>query len=103
MAKDLPEPEIAPSEHTLQSLRALIAKVERRPPPKLARPVAEEQTVQTSLPFEVADVDAALQGGLEYDVLQEVLPARTEWDDGLTTAFCVGLLTRAQVCRRRVW
>ena len=101
MAKDLPEPEIAPSEHTLQSLRALIAKVERRPSPKLARPVAEEQTLQTSLPFEVADVDATLQGGLEYDVLQEVLPARTEWDDGLTTAFCVGLLTRRQQEERR--
>ena len=91
----------APPEHTLQSLRALIAKAERRPPPKLVRPVVEAQAAQTGLPFEVADVDAALHGGLEYDVLQEVLPARTEWDDGLTTAFCVGLLTRRQQEARR--
>ncbi len=83
-------------DHTLESLRALIAQVERRPAPKLSRPVAEQQDHQRALPFEVADIDAALQGGMEYDVLQEVLPARTEWDDGLTTAFSASLLARRQ-------
>ena len=81
--------------HTLDSLRALIARVERRPAPKLARPVAEQAAARPPLlPFEIGDVDAALQGGLAYDCLQEVLPARTEWDDGLTTAFCASLLIR---------
>ncbi|MAH87447.1 MAG: hypothetical protein CMF26_02415 [Kiloniella sp.] len=81
--------------HTLDSLRALIAQAEQRPAPKLARPVAEQVTARSLLlPFEVGDVDAALQGGLAYDCLQEVLPARTEWDDGLTTAFCASLLIR---------
>ncbi len=89
-------------DHTLDSLRALIAQVERRPAPKLSRPVAEQQEYQRALPFEVADIDAALQGGMEYDVLQEVLPARTEWDDGLTTAFSASLLTRRQQEDQRV-
>lgn len=81
--------------HTLDSLRALIARVEQRPAPKLARPVAEQAAARPPLlPFEIGDVDAALQGGLAYDCLQEVLPARTEWDDGLTTAFCASLLIR---------
>ena len=85
-----------PSDHTLRALRNLIAKVERRPVPKLSRPVAEQQDESLHLAFDVADIDAALQGGLEYDVLQEILPARTEWDDGLTTAFSASLLARRQ-------
>ena len=83
-------------EQTLDSLRTLIANVERRPSPKLSRPVVDDTHRLRQLPLEIADVDAALQGGLDYDVLQEVFPARTEWDDGLTTAFSASLLIRRQ-------
>ena len=76
--KPTSEPVSPRSSQSLQALREMIAKVERRPAPKLSRPVAEQQEHQRLLPFEVADVDAALQGGMEYDVLQEALPARTE-------------------------
>lgn len=85
-----------PPDQQLKDLRNLIAQVERRPAPKLSRKVAEKHDVSPYLTFGVADIDAALQGGLEYDVLQEILPARTEWDDGLTTAFSASLLARRQ-------
>ncbi|MAV46953.1 MAG: hypothetical protein CBC49_010370 [Alphaproteobacteria bacterium TMED89] len=92
----MPSPLSDLSDQSLHSLRELIAQVERRPMPKLSRPVAAEQQYSRQVPLEVADVDAALQGGLHYDVLQEVFPARTEWDDGLTTAFSASLLVRRQ-------
>ena len=98
MPKLPPDSRLERPTQTLQSLREMIAQVERRPPPRLSRPVAEQVATvgEEHLSFDVADVDAALQGGLEYDVLQEVLPARTEWDDGLTTAFSASLLARRQ-------
>lgn len=86
----------------MHSLRALVATLERRPAPKLSRPVTSETKFARRIPLEVADVDAALQGGLDYDVLQEVFPARTEWDDGLTTAFSASLLVRRQQEEQRL-
>ena len=96
MPKHDAEPDDRPEPTDLSSLRAMIERVERRAAPRLAPPSVEQIKVPKHLPFEVADVDAALQGGLDYDVLHEVLPARTEWDDGLTTAFCASVLARRQ-------
>lgn len=76
----------------LAALRAQVKRLEQGPGFGKARPVA---------PLGLAALDAALPGGgLPLGALHEIEGERNEWDDGVTTGFCLALLARMEQARR---
>jgi protein ImuA len=69
-----------------------VQRLEQGPAFGRARPVA---------PLGLAALDAALPGGgLPLGALHEIEGERAEWDDGVTTGFCLALLARLEQARR---
>jgi protein ImuA len=70
----------------LAALRSQVKRLEQGPAFGRTRPVA---------PLGLAALDAALPGGgLPLGALHEIEGERAEWDDGVTTGFCLALLAR---------
>ena len=75
----------------LAALRSQVRRLEQGPGFGKTRPVA---------PLGLAVLDAALPGGgLPLGALHEIEGERAEWDDGVTTGFCLALLARLEKAR----
>ena len=96
---------------SLNELRDIVRALEGKPPAVLTEgfeqspnvdeptdPLAQKnaRADQRRLSFGIDSVDRILCGGLMSDALHEIFPKKAEWDDGLTTAFALAMLSRLQ-------